>query len=137
MLPLTLGRLSLLPLLLTLLVLGACASGPRFATLDARVVPEAPLEVPEDAVLRVTLADISQANADIIAESTYTRLGSGPLTVALRYDANAIDTDRAYGLRAEIRVAGRLTHASPEPVPVLTGDAPSDKAEVPLEATRR
>ncbi|WP_189471187.1 YbaY family lipoprotein [Litchfieldella qijiaojingensis] len=120
-----------LPLLAMLVLLGACASGPRFATLDARVVPTTPLELPADAELRVTLEDVSQAT--VIAESIYTRLDAGPYDVALRYDANAIDDDHAYVLRAQVRADGRSTHVSPEPVPVLTGDVPPGVIEIPLE----
>ncbi|EPC00275.1 hypothetical protein L861_07200 [Litchfieldella anticariensis FP35 = DSM 16096] len=127
--------LSLLPLLMVLALLSACASSPRFATLDAQVVADSPFELPDNAELRVTLEDLSETT--VIAVSTYTRLQSVPVPVSLRYDANAIDEDHAYALRARVRANGRSTHINREPVPVLTGNASEGAIEIPLEATHR
>lgn len=120
-------------LILALLILSGCMTGPRFANLDARVVPAEPLELAPNAELTVRLVDVTRSDADVLAESTYTRLGRGPIPVMLRYDAKAIDQGRAYALRAEIRVDKQLTHANREEVPVLTGNAPSDDVDVPVE----
>ncbi|SDM16390.1 putative lipoprotein [Modicisalibacter muralis] len=119
--------------------LSACMSGPRLVSLDATVVPAEPLDLPPGAQLTVRLEDVSRADAgaEIIAESTYTRLGQGPIPVVLRYTAGAIDAGHRYALRAQIRVAGELTHASNRHVAVLIGDAPDDGVVIPIEGVRR
>ena len=119
-----------------LLALGACVTGPRFANLDALVVPTEPLDLPPNAELTVRLEDVTRGS-DVIAESTYTRLGRGPIPVMLRYDAKAIDDDRLYVLRADIRADKTLTHRNAEAVPVLTGKAPRDDVRVPIERVNR
>lgn len=124
-------------LALVLAGLSACANGPRFASLGATVVPAAPLDLPPDAELIVRLEDVTRPGANVVAEGTYTRLGRGPIPVMLRYDANAIDDEHAYALRAEIRVDGKLTHTNADEVAVLTGDAPDNHVSVPIEATGR
>ena len=135
-----LRRYSLLVvLLLMLLGLSACMSGPRLASLNAEVVPAEPLDLPPDAQLTVHLEDVSRADAgaDVIAESTYTRLGRGPVPVVLRYTTDAIDPERSYALRAQISVDGEPTHTSTSQVAVLTGDAPSNDVVIPIEDVRR
>ncbi|GAA5171981.1 MULTISPECIES: YbaY family lipoprotein [Halomonadaceae] len=118
--------------LLVLLALGGCALTPRLANLEARVVADAPLELPRNAELSVTLREGS-ASGGVIATGNYTRLGRGPIPVILRYDANAVGAGGDYRLRAEIRADGRLLYASPEPVAVLTGNAATGPVEVPVE----
>ena len=52
-------------LCLAVALLAACAGRPDFATLDTRVVPEAPLEAGDDAALRVALESLdAQPTAD-------------------------------------------------------------------------
>ncbi|MBZ9559222.1 MULTISPECIES: YbaY family lipoprotein [unclassified Modicisalibacter] len=120
-----------------LLALGACALTPDFANLEARIVSDKPLELPRNAELTVTLRD-ADANSATVAEATYTRLGSGPIPVVLRYDDNAIEGGRRYVLTAAIRTDGRLLYTSPKPVPVLTGDAASQgRVEVPVTPVAR
>ncbi|MGC3873671.1 YbaY family lipoprotein [Halomonas sp. GXIMD04776] len=119
-----------------LLALSACVTGPRFANLDAVIVPTEPLDLPSNAELTVRLEDVSRGS-DVIAVSTYTRLGRGPIPVMLRYDAKAIDEDRPYVLRADIRSNKTLTHRNVEEVPVLTGEAPRNDVRVPIESIDR
>lgn len=135
----SLGRRFPLALLVLMLIgLGACASGPRLATLSAEVVPTEPLALPPEAELIVRLVEVAPAanEAGVIAESTYTRLGRGPIPVVLRYAAGAIEPGHAYALSARIRSNGETTHASTSRVAVLTGDVPSDDVIVPIEAVR-
>lgn len=123
--------------LLAALSLSACMTGPRFANLEAQVVPDEPLDLPPNAQLSVRLEDMSSSGASLIAEANYIRLGRGPIPVMLRYDAKAIDEDDSYVLRADIRADGKLVYTSPEPVPVLTGDAPMTDVSVPVERIAR
>jgi putative lipoprotein len=116
-----------------LIGLGACASGPSFSTLEARVVSEAPLDLPPDAELSVQLENISQAGANLVAEARYVRLGDSPIPVMVHYDAGAIDEGDAYVLRADIRADNRLLYTTTDPVPVLTGEAPDNNVTLPVE----
>lgn len=118
--------------LLVLLTLGACALTPRFANLEARIIADAPLELPRNAELKVTLRSAS-ASGGVIAEGNYTRLSGGPIPVVLRYDANAVTAGHDYLLRAEIRADGRLLYATLEPVAVLTDDTAAGPAKIPVE----
>lgn len=120
-----------------LLALAACALTPNFANLEARIVSDQPLALPRNAELTVTLRD-ADAKSATVAEATYTRLGSGPIPVVLRYDDNAIEGGRRYVLTAAIRTDGRLIYTSPKPVPVLTGDsATPGRVEVPVKPVSR
>ncbi|MEC9481735.1 MAG: YbaY family lipoprotein [Halomonas sp.] len=123
-------------LLALTLGLTACVTGPRFANLDARVVADEPMTLPPDAELNVRLEE-ADSQDDLIAEASYIRLGSGPIPVTLRYDAKAIDEDSEYVLRAEIRGEDGLLYATPEPVPVLTGEAPQADVTLPVERIDR
>ncbi|SFI08532.1 YbaY family lipoprotein [Modicisalibacter xianhensis] len=118
-------------------ILSACASGPRLATLDAQVVSDSLLTLPPDAELSVQLENASQVGANLVAEANYVRLGDGPIPVILRYDAEAIDQGNIYLLRADIRSGGRLLYTTPEPVPVLTGDAPDSDISIAIERVDR
>ncbi|WP_161598937.1 YbaY family lipoprotein [Aidingimonas lacisalsi] len=100
-----------------------CAGGPQFETLSVQVTPDTPIEASDDAVLRVSLDDTSENEPSTVAESRMERPGNSPYTATLRYDANAIDSDRNYVVRAELRQGGRLTHAEDEPVPVFAGES--------------
>ncbi|GHB06291.1 YbaY family lipoprotein [Modicisalibacter luteus] len=113
--------------------LGACASGPNFSTLEARVVSDVPLDLPPDAELSVRLENVSQAGANLVAEASYVRLGDGPIPVMVHYDAGAIDENDAYVLRADIRADDRLLYTTTDPVPVLTGDAPDSNVSLRVE----
>lgn len=126
-------RSGLIALLMIATLLSACASGPRFATLNARVVSQEPVELSDDAELRVQLEDMTEGA--LIAVTTYTRLGSSPFDVSLRYDVNAIDDDHDYALRAQLRSDGRTTHIDTEPVAVLDGGAAERSIEIELEPT--
>jgi len=120
-----------------LLALTACALTPRFANLEARIVSDRPLALPRNAELTVTLRT-TDAKAGTVAEATYTRLGSGPIPVVLRYDDNAIEGGQRYVLSAAIRADGRLLYTSPRPVPVLTGEAATPgPVEVPVKPVSR
>lgn len=127
------GRLVLA--LLALALLTACAGRPQFATLEARVVSSEPIELDEDAQLRVLIEDMTEGA--LVAETTYSRLGTTPFNVSLRYDANAIDENNSYVLRAHLRRDGRITHVEDEPMAVLTGDAAQGEIEIALEPVRR
>ncbi|GAB2786047.1 hypothetical protein GCM10027040_10160 [Halomonas shantousis] len=134
--PLT-RRWRLALLLLLPLSLSACVTGPRFANLEARIVPPEALDLPADAELTVRLERLTRSGPEPIAEGHYIRLGQGPIPVTLRYDDNAIDSGRTYGLEAEIRHAGQRLYATDKPVPVFTGAAPPGEISVPVEPVNR
>ncbi|MCG6658886.1 hypothetical protein HOP52_14090 [Halomonas campisalis] len=124
-LPIRLSRLALT--LLAVLVLAGCAASPDFTELRTRVIPPADLALAEDAELRVYLRDAG----GILAETRLDPLDSGPWPVVLRYDRGALAGAEAPRLSAELRQAGRLTHATPEPV-ALAPEAATDDVDLPL-----
>ncbi|MCG8437483.1 MAG: YbaY family lipoprotein [Pseudomonadales bacterium] len=115
----TLGWMSLL--LLTMGLLAGCDNDPRATgeapavkgeqrVLSGKVMYREKIAMPEGATLTVSLADVSRmdAPADIIAEQHIDAPGQVPVPFALRYQADAVDPERAmaYAVRAEIRGAG-------------------------------
>ncbi|QJQ96007.1 MULTISPECIES: YbaY family lipoprotein [Halomonadaceae] len=117
-----------------LLALSACAGRPELEELHARVVPSAPLEIGSDAELRVSLEGPTNGQRQTIAESRYSRIGSGPIEVVLRYDVRALASSSEYLLRAELRDEGRITHVNREPVTLTGAQATSSRIfEIPLE----
>lgn len=127
-----LRRYRLAAAILLLGVLAGCAGGPRFETLEARVVSEKPVTLPADAVLEVQLED--ETTGSVLASSRYERLGQLPIPVNLRYAPEAIVADDIYRLSAQVRSGGRIIYLSPEPVSVFGVDDP-ETLDIPIETT--
>jgi uncharacterized lipoprotein YbaY len=91
------------------------------------------IAMPPGAVVVVTLADVSRADAaaDVLATVRVDEPGNVPVNVQLPYDPERIDEHRTYGVRATIEVDGELWWTSTDAHLVLTGDAP-DRVDVLL-----
>ncbi|MFY0991239.1 hypothetical protein [Halomonas sp. C05BenzN] len=113
-----LGRVIALGLL-AVLSLAGCTGTPDFEQLRAEVIPETPLSPGPDAELRVRLE--ATDGSGTLAETRTTGPGSSPWAVVLRVDRRALERAGTAQLHAELREAGRVTHASPEPVPPAGG----------------
>jgi putative lipoprotein len=131
----------LLLLALIGLVLAGCASvsQPRTAELTGRVLYLERTALPRPGALRVTLEDVSRADAPavIVAEQTIDVIeGAGPpFAFALRYDPGRIEGRHVYVVRAEVRDAGgELRATTTDSYPVLTRGA-QRALEVVLRAT--
>ena len=84
--------------------------------------------VPEDAVLRVLLADVSRGaneTARTLGEVSLARPGGPPYRFDIGYDATEIRPQGTYVLRAELTSGGRVLYRSRGLLPVLTKGAPS------------
>ncbi len=123
-------------LLLGTLGLAGCMTGPDFAQLEARVVPQQAFQSPGDALLEVRLVDISRADApaNLIASTRFGGLRQGPFPVSLQYDRNAIEDGHRYALQADVRSDGKLYWINDSVVPVLdtTHNAAQGEVEVPI-----
>jgi uncharacterized lipoprotein YbaY len=87
------------------------------------------IALPPHAVVEVTLADVSRADApmEVIASQTLV-LGDRqvPVPFALVYDPGQIDERFTYAVRARILVDGELQFTSTEVIPVITRDNPTE-----------
>ncbi len=90
--------------------------------------------LPPGSVVRVTLQDVSRADApaDVIDSQTVTTSGENvPIPFELSYDPAHIDPRNRYVVRAEIRDgAGGLLWTSDTAHPVITEGAPGDPVEI-------
>ena len=108
--------------------LSACAEvGSRpDASVSGVVVSSAPLTLPADAMLRVTLLDVSRpgVGADPVAEVEI----EGPQLPEpfnLRYDSRAIDASHAYVVQAQVTAGGELVLLTTGVHAVITDGNPS------------
>lgn len=117
-------------LMLLVLTLSACTNidsdlgKPRAGRVQGRLVMagDEPPRLPENAVLRVSLADVSRADApaDVLARVDYVEF-SFPLKYSLPYDPALIVDSHSYAMSAQVRdPQGRLHYTSDTYHPVLT-----------------
>jgi putative lipoprotein len=104
---------------------------PRSATVQVTVFYRERIAMPPNAVLTVTLADVSRADApaDTLTVGRIDEPGNVPIDVELTYDPSTIDERSTYAVRATIDVDGEMWWTSTEVHRVLTGGA-SDRVEV-------
>ncbi|WP_076411627.1 META domain-containing protein [Shewanella sp. UCD-KL12] len=83
-------------------------------SLDVNVIYLDRRMLPANAVLEVTLEDISRADAaaDVISAYSLTDIGTPPYAVSIEYDASKILDRHRYSLRATIKVADSLVFTS-------------------------
>jgi uncharacterized lipoprotein YbaY len=103
----------------------------RTATVQVTVFYRERIAMPPNAVLIVTLADVSRADApaDTLAIRRIEEPGNVPIDVELTYDPSMIDERFTYAVRATIEVDGAMWWSSTQVHRVLTGGAP-DHVEV-------
>lgn len=109
-----------------LALLAACASPAGSGQLTGSVSYRERMALPEGAVVRVVLLDISLVGvpARVIAEQEIRPTHQVPIPFVLEYDPAAIESGHRYGLRATISDAdGRLLFGTVSSHPVLTGEA--------------
>ena len=85
------------------------------------------MALPPNAVIEVTLADVSKADAPstIIATQTITAAGKQvPFAYELTYDPAVIEPQMSYAVSARILVDGKLRFISTQRYPALTRNAP-------------
>jgi uncharacterized lipoprotein YbaY len=97
------------------------------AVLTGTVTYRQKIALPDNAIVEVTLADVSRADAaaTVIATQTIETLGAQvPIPFELTYDPAAIDPRMTYAVSARITVDGKLTWINDTRFAVLTRDAP-------------
>jgi len=84
--------------------------------------------MPPDAVLEVTLEDVSRmdAPADVLGRVEISNPGNPPYTFEIPYDVDAIDERHSYSVRARITSGGQLLFTTDTVAPVLTRGAGSE-----------
>jgi uncharacterized lipoprotein YbaY len=105
-------------------------------TLSGTVTYLLRIALAPDAVVEVTLQDVSKADAPAEVISTQTIETEGaqvPIAYSLKYDPAKIDAKNTYAVRATITEGGKLTWTSTQRYPVLTRNAPVDNVEIIVE----
>jgi len=123
-----LPRLALAALLALAPIGPGAGSGParaETATVTGTATYRDRALLPPGAVLTVTLADISRADApaDVLATQTLADPGAPPYPFALPYDPAAIDARMTYAVSARVTLGDRLLMTSDSVHPVLTQGA--------------
>lgn len=94
------------------------------------------IALPPNAVVEVTLQDVSRAGAPATILATQTIAANGaqaPIPFALDFDPTQIVERNTYAVRARITEDGQLTWTSTQQHPVLTRGAPVDNVEIIVE----
>lgn len=90
------------------------------------------IAMPEGAVVKVQVADVSKADApaDVIGEQVIENPGNVPVKFAVPYDAAKIQPQFTYAVSARIEVNGKLEWISTTRIPVITNGAPTSDVQV-------
>ena len=114
----------------------AAASESLSGTLSGTVTYLLRIALAPDAVVEVTLQDVSKADApaEVISTQTIETKGAqAPIPYSLKYDPAKIAAKNTYAVRATITEGGQLTWTSTKRYPVLTRGAPVDNVEIIVE----
>lgn len=96
---------------------------PRMATLRGTLSYEEEIMLAPESVVTVQLIDVTERGAPgVVAEAVFQVPGKPPLPFKLQYDAAKIESDRRYGLRAEVTEQKRLMFVSDSAYSVLPGE---------------
>jgi uncharacterized lipoprotein YbaY len=112
------------------------ASEALSGTLSGTVTYLQRIALAPDAVVEVTLQDVSKADAPAEVISTQTIEPQGaqvPVAYTLNYDPVKINPNRTYAVRATVTEGGQLAWTSTKRYPVLTRGAPTDNVEIIVE----
>ena len=96
------------------------------------------IALPDDAQVRVTLADVSKMDvaAEVIAEQTLYGPLQVPVPFRLEYDPARIDERMSYSIQARIESGGKLLFITTESHPVITRGNPIE-LEVRVDPVKR
>ena len=105
------------------------------ATLEGTVWYRQRSALPEDAVVEVSLLDVSRADAPavVLAQTQIVPTTQVPIAFTLHYDARQIQPSHSYALQAKILLGDTLLFISTEHYGVLTRDAPSSGVQVRVD----
>lgn len=104
------------------------ADTPETATVTVTITYRERIALSPEAVLEVSVEDISRADAPAKPLSRVKIKGPGqvPIPFKMEFDSASIDERMTYAVRASISDQGRLMFTSDTVVPVLTRDAGND-----------
>jgi putative lipoprotein len=115
---------------------GAGSKDQATQVLRGSVVYRQRIALPPDAVVRVTIEDVTHADAAVKTIGEEDIPGKGhqiPVKFEVKYNPADIDPAHRYNLRAKITSEGRLMFTSTNSYPVLTQGAPANNVTVELE----
>jgi len=114
----------------------AAAPGSLSGALSGTVTYLQRIALAPDAIVEVSLQDVSKADAPaevIGTQKIETQGAQVPVAYSLKYDPAKIDARNTYAVRATITEGGKLSWTSTQRVPVLTRGAPVDNVEISVE----
>lgn len=116
-------------------VASAAVAPAEQATLEGTVWYRQRSALPEDAVVEVSLLDVSRADAPavVLAQTQIVPTTQVPIAFTLHYDAGQIQPGHSYALQAKILLGDTLLFISTEHYGVLTRDAPSSGVQVRVD----
>ena len=115
---------------------GGSAGMKTLSDLNGTVAYLQRIALPPNAIIEVSLQDVSKADAPAEVLDSVKIPSAGrqvPIPFALHYDPAQIDERYTYTVSARITVDGVLTWISTTQNPVLTRGAPSDNVEIIVE----
>jgi uncharacterized lipoprotein YbaY len=115
---------------------GGSAGMENLADLNGTVSYPQRIALPPNAVIEVSLQDVSKmdAPAEVLDAVKFPSAGRQlPIPFTLRYDPAQIDERYTYTVSARIKVDGVLTWPSTTQHPVLTRGAPKDNVDIVVE----
>ena len=113
----------------------AAVASAEQATLEGTVWYRQRSALPEDAVVEVSLLDVSRADAPatVLARTQIVPTTQVPIAFTLHYDAAQIQPAHSYALQAKILLGDALLFISTERYEVLTRNAPSSGVQVRVD----
>lgn len=116
-------------------VASAAVAPAEQATLEGTVWYRQRSALPEDAVVEVSLLDVSRADAPatVLARTQIVPTTQVPIAFTLHYDAAQIQPAHSYALQAKILLGDALLFISTERYEVLTRNAPSSGVQVRVD----
>lgn len=107
--------------------LGAGSAMADFQKLHGSVLYREKIALPPEAMVEVTLEDVSKMDvkSTVLASQTLKPAGQVPVVFQLSYDDAMVEDRGRYSVRAVIRVGENVLWRSTQSFPALTGDAPN------------
>ncbi|GAB4131388.1 MAG: hypothetical protein Fur0046_00310 [Cyanobacteria bacterium J069] len=113
---------------------------PQAAAVTGTVTYLPRMALPPNALIEVSLADVSRADAPARILATQTIVAAGlqvPFSFELPYDPAQIDSRFSYAIQARITVDGQLRFINPTRTSVITNGNPTESIEVVVDPVQR
>lgn len=110
-----------------------------FQDLQGSVLYREKIALPPEALVEVTLEDVSKMDvkSTVLASQTLKPAGQVPVDFRLSYDDAMVDARGRYSVRAVIRVGDDVLWRSTQSFPALTGEAPEAVTVVVEQMAKR